>query len=370
MEDKPELPSGWKWVKLVEMCEIIRGNEPGSNNYNINGEGNKFIRVSDVSKGRVQDFFTTSENIVLCNKDDLIMAFDGSPGAIATGIEGAIASGIRIIRPKNDLLLKEFLFYVLQSEIVQKTIKDYSFGATIQHASKSITNIIIPLPQLSEQKRIAAKLQEMMSEIDQARTACEKQLEAAKSLPSAYLCEVFESPESQKWQKKRLGEVCQFEYGSGLPERDRINGSVPVFGSNGIVGHHSVSITKGSTIIIGRKGSIGQVNYSTESCWPIDTTYYIDSSKTNCELIWLYWLLKWLRLDSLNKATGVPGLNREDAYSQLIPLPSLSEQKRIASYLKEKIDQAEQLRASIEKELKTINSLPQSILSKAFKGEL
>ena len=175
-----------------------------------------------------------------------------------------------------------------------------------------------------------------------------------------------ELPVGWKWVK--LGEVCQFEYGTGLPERDRINGSVPVFGSNGIVGYHSVSITKGPTIIVGRKGSIGQVNYSIESCWPIDTTYYIDSSKTNCELIWLYWLLKWLRLDLLNKATGVPGLNREDAYSQLVPLPPLSEQKRIAEKLKAMMDEIDEAKASIEKQLEAAKALPSAYLSEVFES--
>jgi len=175
-----------------------------------------------------------------------------------------------------------------------------------------------------------------------------------------------ELPAGWKWVK--LGEVCQFEYGTGLPERDRINGSVPVFGSNGIVGYHSVSITKGPTIIVGRKGSIGQVNYSIESCWPIDTTYYIDSSKTNCELIWLYWLLKWLRLDLLNKATGVPGLNREDAYSQLVPLPPLSEQRRIAEKLKAMMDEIEEAKASIEKQLEAAKALPSAYLREVFES--
>jgi type I restriction enzyme S subunit len=168
----------------------------------------------------------------------------------------------------------------------------------------------------------------------------------------------------------RLGEVCEFEYGSGLPERDRSGGPVPVFGSNGVIGYHNAAITQGSTIIIGRKGSIGQVNYSKVPCWPIDTTYYIDSSKTNCDLIWLYWLLRWLQLDLLNKATGVPGLNRQDAYSQITALPPLLEQRRIATELKEKMAQAEKLRTSIEKQLEAISALPQAILRKAFRGEL
>jgi len=172
------------------------------------------------------------------------------------------------------------------------------------------------------------------------------------------------------WRWVRLGEVCIFEYGTGLTERDRLGGEVPVFGSNGVVGYHNAAITQGPTIIIGRKGSIGQVNYSESPCWPIDTTYYIDSSKTNCDITWLYWWLKSLSLDLLNKATGVPGLNREDAYKQLIPLPPFHEQKHIAARLQELMQEIEHAKTACEKQLDAINALPQAILRKAFRGEL
>lgn len=171
------------------------------------------------------------------------------------------------------------------------------------------------------------------------------------------------------WRWARLGEVCIFEYGTGLTDRDRFGGEVPVFGSNGIVGYHNVAITQGPTIIIGRKGSIGQANYSESPCWPIDTTYYIDSSKTNCDIIWLYWLLKSLRLDLLNKATGVPGLNRGDAYKQLIPLPPLPEQKRIAAKIQELMQEVERARTACEKQLEAAEALPFAYLREVFESD-
>lgn len=174
-------------------------------------------------------------------------------------------------------------------------------------------------------------------------------------------------PKSWRWVK--LGEVCEFEYGSGLPDRDRVKGLVAVYGSNGIVGYHSRAITKGRTVIIGRKGSIGQANFSESSCWPIDTTYYIDSSKTQCDLIWLYWLIKWLRLDLLNKATGVPGLNREDAYSQLIPLPPIQDQHRIAAKIQKLMQEVERAKSAFEKQLGAAKAMPSAYLRQVFESK-
>jgi len=137
----------------------------------------------------------------------------------------------------------------------------------------------------------------------------------------------------KEWRETSLGEICEFKYGKSLPSGNRIGGSVSVFGSNGIVGQHNEAITSGPTIVIGRKGSFGEVNFSVSPCWPIDTTYYIDSTATKEDLRWLTFLLATLGMTKLNRAAAIPGLNREDAYRQRLLLPPLAEQKRIAAIL-------------------------------------
>jgi type I restriction enzyme S subunit len=134
-------------------------------------------------------------------------------------------------------------------------------------------------------------------------------------------------------QPLQLGEVCEFVYGEALKEESRRKGKVPVYGSNGVVGWHDTAVSEGATIIIGRKGSIGEVNWSNGPCFPIDTTYYIDRTKRPCDLRWLYYILLKLDLTRLNRAAAIPGLNRDDAYEQRIPFPDLSEQQRIAAVL-------------------------------------
>ncbi|HWO42235.1 MAG TPA: restriction endonuclease subunit S, partial [Candidatus Eisenbacteria bacterium] len=90
----------------------------------------------------------------------------------------------------------------------------------------------------------------------------------------------------RNWRSVTLGDVCEFKYGKSLPESAREGGQVPVFGSNGEVGRHNEALTSGPTIIIGRKGSFGEVNYSAVACWPIDTTYYVDETATDADLRW------------------------------------------------------------------------------------
>ena len=158
-------------------------------------------------------------------------------------------------------------------------------------------------------------------------------------------------------QVVRLGDVVEFKYGKSLASSIRTGEGFPVYGSNGVVGFHNQSVTKGSTIIVGRKGSYGQVNYSDGPCWPIDTAYFIDSTCTSADLRWLSHLLPTLGLDGMNKSAAVPGLSRDDAYRIPIQVPPLPEQRRIAAIL----DKSDQLRTQRREALAYLDALTLSI---------
>ena len=169
------------------------------------------------------------------------------------------------------------------------------------------------------------------------------------------------SRSAASWPVVRLSQICDFKYGKSLPEVARKGGQVPVFGSNGQVGSHEVALTIGPTIVIGRKGSVGVVNFSSDPCWPIDTTYYIDVTATQADIRWLAYRLAALGLPKLNKSV-VPGLNREDAYRKRILLPPPTEQRRIAEVL----DRADALRAKRRATLALLDTLTQSIFLDMF----
>lgn len=134
-----------------------------------------------------------------------------------------------------------------------------------------------------------------------------------------------------KWRIVPLGEICKLEYGNNLTDKMRNGGSVPVYGSAGIVGWHDKPLTKSPTLIVGRKGSVGNVFYSDIPCFPIDTTYYVEETVCKENLRWLELFLSNFNLRQLNMATAVPGLNRNIAHLIQIPLPPLEEQKQIAA---------------------------------------
>lgn len=133
----------------------------------------------------------------------------------------------------------------------------------------------------------------------------------------------------------KLGEIITLEYGKPLKEEDRISGDYPVFGSNGIVGYHNSYLVESPFIIVGRKGSAGKVHYSYKSGFPIDTTFYVKLKDERISLKYLFYILEKLNLDKLNVQAGVPGLNRNDAYDLVIPLPPLEVQEEIVIELEQ-----------------------------------
>ena len=134
------------------------------------------------------------------------------------------------------------------------------------------------------------------------------------------------------WRVATLGDEIELAYGKSLPERSRIEGPVDVYGSNGAVGSHNESCVPGPGIVVGRKGSVGEVAYSSSEFWPIDTTYYV-VQKRDHNWRFLYHLLRYCDLTGLNSHSTVPGLNREDPYKVQDSLPDRAVEYRLASAL-------------------------------------
>lgn len=128
-------------------------------------------------------------------------------------------------------------------------------------------------------------------------------------------------------------EVCTFEYGKSLPKAARNDGPYLVMGSNGPSGHHNEYLVKGPGIVVGRKGSAGEVVWVNDDFFPIDTTYYVKlTNETSTDLRYVYHLLGTLNLPELRGGAGIPGLNRNDVYQKFkLPLPPLEVQQEIVA---------------------------------------
>ena len=172
------------------------------------------------------------------------------------------------------------------------------------------------------------------------------------------------------WCRERLGNLLPLRYGRGLTAEKRVAaGSVPVYGSGGIVGSHTLPLTSGPTVIVGRKGSIGEVHFSPTACWPIDTTYYIEEQPT-IHLRFAYYLLRSLTLGQQDKSTAIPSLRREDYDAIEVMLPPLAEQRRIVAALDDALARVNAIRERLGRAPALLKRFRASVLAAAVEGRL
>ncbi|MEM0049580.1 MAG: restriction endonuclease subunit S [Candidatus Bathyarchaeia archaeon] len=365
-----KIPKEWELTEIKEVCEFIRGTEPGSKSYNTEGIGYRFIRVSDLSKQILEQVFTNEDKnkLVFCNKGDILLALDGVPGVVNKGFEGTVSSGIRIVKPKTLNIIKEFLFYILQHRIVQKVIENYATGTTIKHASRAINFIKIPLPPLPEQQKIA----EILSTVDEAIQKTNEIIAKTERLKKGLMQELltkgighkeFKDTEigriPKEWEVVRLKDiVVEAKSGFACGKRDE-NGilqlrmdNIETEGWINIQAGVKVPIPPNVEDYILRPGDI--LFNNTNSVDLIGKTAIFRSEFQKCvysnhltrirvnqeKVIpeWVLYLLirKWelgIFKAICHRHVHQAGINNEDLLRLKIPLPPLEEQQRITSII-------------------------------------
>jgi type I restriction enzyme S subunit len=165
-----------------------------------------------------------------------------------------------------------------------------------------------------------------------------------------------------------IGDEIELAYGHSLPAHARRPGPYPVFGSNGQIGWHDEAAVSGPGIIVGRKGSVGEIAYSKAPFCPIDTTYYVVNRKGH-NWRFLYLLLRHSDLTRLNSHSAVPGLNRENVYSILAWFPERPTQEAIANALDCIEEHSQSESKALENALEVKRAAMRELFMRGLRGE-
>lgn len=301
-----------------------------------------FIReIVDTSNSKATRLFPVKVGDFIYNR---LFAWKGSFGLISEKESGCHVSGeFPLFECNPAKLLPEYLFLYMSQPNIWKQIEIESTGSTTISRNRwkesNFLQLKINIFPVNEQKRIV----DLISSVDSYIEAIQRNLESAKRLRNATVHELLNAS-GDDWHETSLGQIFTLEYGKPLTEENRDGKGFPVFASAGIVGLHSDPLVlQAPVIVVGRKGTAGAVYWSETPCFVIDTAYFVKPIE-DTDLRFLYLLLNFVDLKSVTAQTGVPGLNRDRAYSLKINLPPKAVQLgivEIISTMDQVIDRAE-----------------------------
>lgn len=172
---------------------------------------------------------------------------------------------------------------------------------------------------------------------------------------------------STAYATQELGRIARFEYGKSQTTVRSLDGTIPVYGTGGLMEFANAFLHPGPSVIVGRKGSLGNPLFSEGPFWAVDTTYY--AAECNGSMRWLHYVLCSLRLENYSEATGVPSLARPTLNGIRVPCPSPDEQDGIVRILST-IDQAiEQTEALLAKQQRIKTGLMHDLLTRGLDAQ-
>jgi len=403
-----ELPAGWKWVKLGDVCveqrKTISSDDPVARTLpylsleHVESQtGLILASPEDIPQdaGKSNTFYFDDRHILYGKLRPYL-----NKVALPT-FRGRCTTELIPLEPMT--AIREYLWLLLRRpETVSYAMKGKT-GSRMPRANiAELMQMPIPLPPLEEQKRIAGLLNEQMAAVEEAKKAARGRLEAAQALPAAYLREVFPSSEDELpdgWKWVKLGElpinIGDGNYAEKYPKQSEfVDHGIPFIRAtnlnNGTVTSHDMRyishakhnlLVKGhlkeGDVLIVTRGDIGGVALVPNEHEDSNINAQLVRLRADRQFLNHHYL--FFHLQSPTVVGQVNNLLTGSALKQLpignlrqifLSVPPLEDQERIASELDDKIAGVKLAEASIQQELDTIEALPAALLRKAFAGEM
>lgn len=411
-----ELPQNWIKTTFTQIFDIQGGTQPPKSSF-IYEERENYIRllqIRDFGNKPMPTYIPFKSNLKLCSHDDVLIArYGASIGRILTGMDGAYNVAIaKVIIP--DSVEKRFVYYLLNSSMFQRPILSIERSAQDGFNKDDLSKIELKIPPLNEQKRIVEKLDKMIRIVDDVKSRLNKIPTALKRARQSILNQAITGELTKAWRKKnnkeflsktvKLSEVCEllngYAYKSNTYVTDSNNmvirlGNVknnkilldakPVFIPNNIATETERFKIQENDILITLTGTRYKRDYlysalvtSTDLA---ENNLYLNQRvgcfrvKEGCLPQYLNILLKTqnfldvaFELETGNVNQGNIGTtNLKDIE---IDIPDIKEQAEIVRRVKLAFEELDKIELKYQKAKEYSDKLTQSILNKAFRGEL
>ncbi|MFZ1753033.1 MAG: restriction endonuclease subunit S [Caldilineaceae bacterium] len=390
------MKKGWETKSLSDVAEVIAGQSPNGSFYNASGDGLPFYQGKKEFGERFIGSPTTwtSQITKIALEGDVLMSVRAPVGPVNFATEkSCIGRGLAAIR-SGKALNRDFLFYFLLSKQDEISGTEGAVFASINKAQ--IQEIRIGVPPLPEQQRIVALLDEAFDGIATAKTNAEQNLANARALFESHLDAVFRQ-RGEGWveHKKSLAELCELivdcEHKTA-PTQEQGTPSIrtPNIGKGKLLldGVYRVSEETyrkwtrraeplPGDLILAREAPAGNVAVIPENLKVClgQRTVLIRPNRKFLEPEFLALLLLWpqmqQRLLAHSRGATVEHVNMKDIRALDVGgIPPLSLQRDIASVVGAVTEESERLEAIYQRKLAALDELKQSLLHRAFHGEL
>ena len=321
--------SEWKKVKLGEISQTIQtgpfGSQLHQSDYSVIGipvvmpkdiiAGN----IEEASIARVEQHHIDRLSRHMISYGDILYARRGDVGKCAftkQNQEGWLCgTGCLRVTINPDMANPKFVFFQLQKQETIGWITNHAIGSTMLNLNTTIlSNAPVEIPSLRIQNRIV----EILSRYDSLIENYQKQIrlleEAAQRLYKEWFIDLhFPGHENtniidgvpEGWEKKSITDVLEIKYGKD--HKLLKEGTIPVYGTGGIMRYVEKSLFTGESVLIPRKGSLNNIMLVGGTFWTIDTMFYSIPKENNVAKI-VYFYLKGVDMYSFNIGAAVPSM--------------------------------------------------------------
>ena len=147
-----------------------------------------------------------------------------------------------------------------------------------------------------------------------------------------------------------LLDAAKIKYGKNKKKVVSDSGTVPIYGTGGLMGYATEPLYDRPSVLIGRKGTIDKVRYVTEPFWTVDTLFYTVINTDIVRPHYLYYLLSQIDFAQMNEGTTIPSLRTETLNRIELDIPSFDYKDKVLSIV-EPMEEKIELNTAINKNL-------------------
>ena len=406
-----ELPAGWRWETLGRACVI----NPQRPRLEVDPEyPTTFVPMAAVDGDtggivlpEVRPFERVRRGYTYFEEGDVLFAkitpcMENGKSAIARGLAGAFGFGsteFHVLRPSNGVIA-EWVWLFVRRDAFRAAARNAFRGAVGQQRvpQEFLEETLVPLPPVDEQRRIVAQVEALMERIQEGRRLRQQAKDETERLWQSILADAFPKPGADLpsgWRWVRLGEMFDIQQGASMSPRRRAGQSPRPFLRTKNILWGSIELStvdemdssqeeteklrlRPGDLLVCEGGDVGRCAVWEGALPLVLYQNHIHrlrrtDAETDPHLV-RYWMEAAYEVfgayEGTESRTAIPNLSANRLKNFRFPLPPIIEQGRIVDRLHQAREHIDELKAAQEETEARLKTLEQSILDKAFRGEL